>query len=104
MHGNILARKVAINHTGQVWGDLRLELLQTEEGAFMRGTVTMEEQVTLPGKPEPPKPAVTEEPTAKAEVKAALPARPEPQEPAAKERSAAKPEAKEKKEPAKAAK
>jgi cytoskeletal protein CcmA (bactofilin family) len=55
VRGNILARKIAVMRSGRVWGDLRLEKLVTEEGAFIQGVVTMEEKVALPHKPEPPK-------------------------------------------------
>ncbi|MBN1312369.1 MAG: polymer-forming cytoskeletal protein [Anaerolineae bacterium] len=55
VRGNILARKVAVMSSGRIWGDLRLEKLLTEEGAFIQGVVTMEDKVDLPGKPEPSK-------------------------------------------------
>jgi cytoskeletal protein CcmA (bactofilin family) len=103
MHGNILARMVAVARTGQVRGDLRLEKLQTEEGAFVQGLVTMEEKITLPGGPEPEKPAIEAETAIEPDAKAELPSRPE-QAPSAAGEQAAKPETKGKKEPAKAGK
>ena len=54
VHGNILARKVAVVRTGRIWGDLRLEKLVTEEGAFIQGVVTMEDKIDLPNKPKAP--------------------------------------------------
>ncbi|MBN1426996.1 MAG: polymer-forming cytoskeletal protein [Anaerolineae bacterium] len=54
VRGNILARRVAVARTGRIGGDLRLEKLVTEEGAFIQGVVTMEEKVELPDVPKPP--------------------------------------------------
>lgn len=103
VRGNVVARKVAVLRTGRVIGDLRLEKLQTEEGAFVQGLVTMEEKVDLPARPEPQQPVAKEELAAKIEVEDALSAGPGHQTPVDKEEQAAKPEAKEKKEPAKTA-
>jgi cytoskeletal protein CcmA (bactofilin family) len=43
--GNITAGKVEIQATGRVWGDLITTAFATEEGAFLRGQVRMEDQV-----------------------------------------------------------
>ena len=43
--GNITAGKVEIQSTGRVWGDLITTAFATEEGAFLRGQVRMEDQV-----------------------------------------------------------
>ncbi|MEP7358293.1 MAG: polymer-forming cytoskeletal protein [Anaerolineales bacterium] len=43
--GNITAAKVEIQSTGRVWGDLITTAFATEEGAFLRGQVRMEDQV-----------------------------------------------------------
>ena len=45
--GNITAEKLEIRSTGHVWGDVKIVAFSTEEGAFLRGNITMEEQVTL---------------------------------------------------------
>jgi cytoskeletal protein CcmA (bactofilin family) len=45
LKGDILASKVEILSTGRVWGDLTTTAFATEEGAFLRGQVRMEEQV-----------------------------------------------------------
>lgn len=45
--GNITAEKLEIRSTGHVWGDVKIVAFSTEEGAFLRGNITMKEQVTL---------------------------------------------------------
>jgi cytoskeletal protein CcmA (bactofilin family) len=45
--GNITAEKLEIRSTGRVWGDVITTAFSTEEGAFLRGQVRMEEQVEL---------------------------------------------------------
>ncbi len=45
--GDITAGKVEIASTGRVWGDVVTTSFSTEEGAFLRGRITMEEQVDL---------------------------------------------------------
>ena len=45
--GDITAGKVEIAGTGRVWGDIVTTSFSTEEGAFLRGKITMEEQVDL---------------------------------------------------------
>ena len=45
--GDITAGKVEITRTGRVWGDVVTTSFSTEEGAFLRGQITMEEQVDL---------------------------------------------------------
>jgi len=45
--GNILAEKLEIRSTGRVWGDETTVAFSTEEGAFLRGQVRMEERVEL---------------------------------------------------------
>ena len=47
LKGNITAQKVEIRSTGRVWGDVMTMAFATEEGSFLRGKITMEEQVTL---------------------------------------------------------
>jgi cytoskeletal protein CcmA (bactofilin family) len=64
VRGNITAEKIEIRSTGRVWGDVVTVAFSTEEGAFLRGQVRMEERVELNLEPEgetqptePPPPA-----------------------------------------------
>ncbi len=45
--GNVIAEKLEIRATGRVWGDVQVMAFATEEGAFLRGQVTMEEHIDL---------------------------------------------------------
>ena len=45
--GNITAQKVEIRATGRVWGDIVTTAFATEEGAFLRGQIRMEDAVDL---------------------------------------------------------
>jgi cytoskeletal protein CcmA (bactofilin family) len=45
--GDIVAEKVEIRSTGRVWGNVTTAAFATEEGAFLRGQITMEEKVDL---------------------------------------------------------
>ncbi|HRN51687.1 MAG TPA: polymer-forming cytoskeletal protein [Anaerolineales bacterium] len=47
MRGDILAEKVEIRASGRVWGDVVTESMSTEEGAFLRGQIQMEDSVEL---------------------------------------------------------
>jgi cytoskeletal protein CcmA (bactofilin family) len=47
VRGNITAEKLEIRATGRVWGDVVTSAFATEEGAFLRGQITMEERVEL---------------------------------------------------------
>lgn len=47
VRGDITAEKVEIRSTGRVWGDVVTGAFTTEEGAFLRGQITMEENVEL---------------------------------------------------------
>jgi cytoskeletal protein CcmA (bactofilin family) len=47
IRGNITAEKVEIRSTGRVWGDVVTTSFATEEGAFLRGQIRMEDQVDL---------------------------------------------------------
>jgi cytoskeletal protein CcmA (bactofilin family) len=53
LRGNILAEKLEIRSTGRVWGDVTVVSFSTEEGAFLRGQVRMEEQVEIVVEPPP---------------------------------------------------
>ena len=45
VRGNITAEKLEIRSTGRVWGDVSVISFSTEDGAFLRGQVRMEEKV-----------------------------------------------------------
>ncbi len=45
--GNITAEKLEIRSTGRVWGDVVVVSFSTEEGAFLRGQIRMEEKIDL---------------------------------------------------------
>ena len=47
VRGNVVAEKLEIRSTGRVWGDVTVVAFATEEGAFLRGQVRMEEKVEL---------------------------------------------------------
>lgn len=47
LRGDILAEKVEIRAGGRVWGDVTTVAMSTEEGAFLRGQIQMEEKVHL---------------------------------------------------------
>jgi cytoskeletal protein CcmA (bactofilin family) len=50
--GNITAQKVEIRASGRIWGDITTIAYATEEGAFLRGQIRMEESVDLGLEPE----------------------------------------------------
>lgn len=45
--GDITANKVEITRSGRVWGDVVTMSFSTQEGAFLRGKITMEEDLDL---------------------------------------------------------
>lgn len=45
VNGSITAEKLDIRSTGRVWGDVTVVALTTEEGAFLRGQVRMEDKI-----------------------------------------------------------
>src|SRR5512135_2948405 len=47
VRGNVVAEKLEIRSTGRVWGDVTVVAFATEEGAFLRGQVRMEEKLEL---------------------------------------------------------
>jgi cytoskeletal protein CcmA (bactofilin family) len=47
VRGNISAEKVEIRETGKVWGNVTTVAFSTEEGAFLRGQIQMEEEISL---------------------------------------------------------
>lgn len=50
--GDITANRVEITPTGRVWGNVVTASFSTEEGAFLRGKITMEEELELKLAPE----------------------------------------------------
>jgi len=51
VRGSITAEKIEIRSTGRVWGDVVTVSFSTEEGAFLRGQVRMEDNVELSQEP-----------------------------------------------------
>ena len=47
VRGDITAEKIEIRSTGRVWGNVVTASFATQEGAFLRGQIRMEEQVDL---------------------------------------------------------
>jgi cytoskeletal protein CcmA (bactofilin family) len=47
VRGDITAEKIEIRSTGRVWGNVVTAAFSTEEGAFLRGQVRMEERVDV---------------------------------------------------------
>jgi len=60
--GNITSQKVEIRSSGRVWGDIVTTAFATEEGAFLRGQIRMEDAVDLGLEPAPQPPSVQEQP------------------------------------------
>ena len=70
VRGNITTQKLEIRATGRVWGDVVTTAFVTEEGAFLRGQIRMEETVELDLEPAP---ETTPSEAAQAEAIAATP-------------------------------
>jgi cytoskeletal protein CcmA (bactofilin family) len=47
LKGDILAQRVEITRSGRVWGDVTTTSFSTEEGAFLRGQIRMEDKLDL---------------------------------------------------------
>lgn len=47
LKGSITAQRVEITRSGRVWGDVVTTSFSTEEGAFLRGQIQMEDEVDL---------------------------------------------------------
>ena len=47
LKGDITARKVQISSTGRVWGSVTTKSFSTDEGAFLKGQITMEDEIEL---------------------------------------------------------
>ena len=48
VQGNITCQKLEIRSTGRVWGDVVAVSFSSEDGAFLRGQMRMEERVDIP--------------------------------------------------------
>ncbi len=46
-NGGITAEKLEIRKTGRVWGNVIVSAFSTEEGGFLRGQITMQDEVDL---------------------------------------------------------
>lgn len=53
VNSEIMSAKLTIRATGRVYGDVKTQAFSTEEGAFLRGKVTMEDKVDLSDLPAP---------------------------------------------------
>lgn len=47
LRGDVVAYRVEITRTGRVWGNVTTTSFSTEEGAFLRGNITMEDELDL---------------------------------------------------------
>lgn len=47
VNGEIVSEKLEIRATGRIYGDVTIKSFSTEEGAFLRGKVTMKDDVDL---------------------------------------------------------
>lgn len=47
LKGDVTAYRVEITGSGRVWGDVVTTAFSTEEGAFLRGNITMEDELDL---------------------------------------------------------
>src|SRR5512143_2049949 len=61
VRGDITAEKIEIRATGRVWGNVVTAAFATEEGAFLRGQITMEEHVDIGLAPIPETQPVSDE-------------------------------------------
>src|SRR5512140_4046520 len=53
VRGNITTQKLEIRATGRVWGDVVTTSFVTEDGAFLRGQIRMEDAIELDLGPDP---------------------------------------------------
>jgi cytoskeletal protein CcmA (bactofilin family) len=60
VQADITAEKVEIRSTGRVWGNVVTASFATEEGAFLRGQIRMEERVELAPVAQPAPPILEE--------------------------------------------
>jgi cytoskeletal protein CcmA (bactofilin family) len=52
MKGDITAKRIQIAQTGRVWGSVVTQSFSTDEGAFLKGQITMQDEVDLGYGPE----------------------------------------------------
>lgn len=57
VRGNIQTKRLEIRATGRIWGDVVTESFSSEDGAFLRGQMRMEEKLDLDLSPPPSEPA-----------------------------------------------
>ena len=72
LRGDILAERVEIRASGRVWGNVVTASMATEDGAFLRGQIQMEEKIELCIQPR----VEAEEPIPEASAEPAQPAAP----------------------------
>lgn len=60
VRGNITTQKLEIRASGRVWGDVITTAFVTDDGAFLRGQIRMEETVELGLEPTGPPPTADE--------------------------------------------
>lgn len=53
VQGDVVCQKLEIRSTGRVWGDVSTMSFSSEDGAFLRGTMKMEERIEIPLPAEP---------------------------------------------------
>ena len=78
VQGNITANKVEIRSTGRIFGDLVVTAFATEEGAFLRGQVRMEDDLPAPAPAQLEAPATMPVPNARPIMPTAAVVEPEP--------------------------
>jgi cytoskeletal protein CcmA (bactofilin family) len=69
VRSNIHAKKVEIRSTGRVWGDVTTVKFSTEEGAYLRGKIQMEEEEEPDLQDQPPAPEPDQEQPSGPELK-----------------------------------
>ena len=67
VRGDLTAHKVEIRASGRVWGNVTTKIFATEEGAFLRGQIQVEDEIDLKLPKEEAKPAPEESETSEEE-------------------------------------
>lgn len=62
VRGDLTAHKVEIRASGRVWGNVTTKIFATEEGAFLRGQIQVEDEIDLRLPKEEPEPEPEEPP------------------------------------------
>jgi len=62
VRGDLTAHKVEIRASGRVWGNVTTKIVATEEGAFLRGQIQVEDEIDLRLPKEEPEPEPEEPP------------------------------------------